>query len=172
MVDAKRDSPKQSWPFEICANRNMPRDRNRKTFSIPTSIGQEFIDQLRVDAVSRKYPTVRAYLEALITRGLRKDYDPKQKVLAPREVPRALHAEYPSSAWAIGPGALSHRTVKAVEALTDRIHAGEDCEALRVDLMSLRWEIGQHLLALRKDYDAEVEARDDRYYARYGKVDE
>jgi hypothetical protein len=150
----------------------MPRDRNRKTFSIPTSIAKEFIDQLRSDAVLRKYPTVRGYLEALITRGLRKNYDPKQKVLAPREVPRALHAEYPSSAWAIGPGALSHRTVKAVEALTDRIHAGEDCETLRVDLMSLRWEIGQALLYLRRDYDAEVEARDERYYERFGTFDE
>jgi hypothetical protein len=38
--------------------------------------------------------------------------------------------------------------------------------------MSLRWEIGQHLLALRADYDREVQARDARHYARFGRVDE
>jgi hypothetical protein len=149
----------------------MARDRNRKTFSIPTSISKEFIEQLRLDAGERKYPTVREYLEALITRGLRRDYDPSKKVFEPGELPRALASAYPSSAWALGPAVLAHRTVAALDALSERIQAGEDCETLRADLMSLRWEIGQMLLALRADYDTEVEARDDKHYGRLGGVE-
>jgi hypothetical protein len=80
-------------------------------------------------------------------------------------------AAYPSSAWAFGPAVLENRTLAALEALAERIQSGEDCEALRADLMSLRWEIGQMLLGLRVDYDREVEVRDAKHYGRSGGVE-
>jgi hypothetical protein len=35
-----------------------------------------------------------------------------------------------------------------------------------------RQEIVEHLMALRADYDREVQARDRRHYARFGTIDE
>jgi hypothetical protein len=133
------------------------RDRHRQTFSIPTSISRASIDKVKANAERLGYKSLRAYIEALI------DCED-----AP---PPPLAASYPSSTWAIGPTVLGHRTLHALDALTDRIRSGEDCEALRADLMSLRWEIGQMLLALRVDYDSEVEARDAKHYGRFGMVD-
>ena len=64
-----------------------------------------------------------------------------------------------------------HRTVAALEAVADRVRAGEDVGSLERDLTALRREIGEHLFALRRDYDREVELRDARQYGRLGGVE-
>ena len=141
----------------------------RTTVPVPTNIRPEMIERAKADAERAGFRSLRAYLEMLIARGLVTDEDVKPD--APNDQTLSLAATYPSSAWALGPTILMHRTVVAIEALTERAQAGEEVTALLTDLMSLRWEIGQHLLALREDYDREVEARDERYYARFGCVD-
>jgi hypothetical protein len=146
------------------------RDRNRQTFSIPTSISAALIEQVKADAERSGYHTLRAYLEALIAQGLisEEDHEPGA---APDEQTQTLAAAYPSSAWAFGPAILASRVVLAIDALTERIQTGEDVEALRADLMSVRREIVEHLMGLRADYDREVEARDRRHYGRLGGVE-
>ena len=141
----------------------------RTTVPVPTNIRPEMIERAKADAERAGFRSLRAYLEMLITQGLVAEEDAEPT--PPDKQTLTLAAAYPSSAWALGPTILMHRTVAALEALADRTRAGEDIDALRIDLMSLRWEIGQHLLALREDYDREVEARDERYYARFGSVD-
>ena len=143
---------------------------NRTTVDVPIQIAPYFLVALKADAERAGYGTQRAYLEALIAQGL--VAEDEREPSASDEQTQSLAAAYPSSTWAIGPAVLAHRTVTALEALAERTRAGEDVEALRVDLMSLRWEIGQHLLALRADYDREVAARDARHYARFGTADE
>jgi hypothetical protein len=126
----------------------------------------------KADAERDGYQTLRAYLEALIAQGIvpdevGDDIEPDE----PDEQTKSLAAAYPSSAWAFGPAILMNRVVVAIEALTERIRAGDDVESLRCDLMSLRWELGQHLLGLRRDYDREVEIRDRRHYGKLGGVE-
>jgi len=142
----------------------------RTTVPVPTNIRPEMIERAKADAERAGFRSLRAYLEMLITQGLVAEEDAEPT--PPDKQTLTLAAAYPSSAWALGPTILMHRTVAALEALADRTRAGEDIDALRIDLMSLRWEIGQHLLALRADYDREVAARDDRHYARFGRIDE
>jgi hypothetical protein len=139
--------------------------RNRGTVPVGTDISPEMRERLRADAARMRYPTFRAYLEALIEQGL-VDGLPADEQL------ESLGTTYPSSSWALGPTILGNRLVRAVEALTERIHGGEDMGALRTDLMSLRREVVAHLLTLRADYDREVQVRDARHYARFGTVDE
>jgi hypothetical protein len=142
----------------------------RTTVPVPTNILPEMLERAKADADRAGFRSLRAYLEALIARGLvaHEDREPD----GPDEQTQTLAAAYPSSSWALGPTILMHRTVAAIEALAERARNGEDVAALRADLMSLRWEIGQNLLALRADYDREVQARDARHYARFGRVDE
>jgi hypothetical protein len=128
------------------------------------------ITRAKADAERAGFRSLRAYLEMLIAQGLVAEEDAEPN--PPDEQTLTLAAAYPSSAWALGPTILMHRTVAAIEALAERAQSGEDVDALRTDLMSLRWEIGQHLLALRGDYDREVAARDARHYARFGQIDE
>jgi hypothetical protein len=160
---------------EVPANdtRAMPTPRKppvRTTVPVPTNIRPEMIERAKADAERAGFRSLRAYLEALIAQGLVTDEDAEPN--PPDEQTLTLAAAYPSSAWALGPTILMHRTVAAIEALTERAKSDEDVTELRADLMSLRWEIGQHLLALRGDYDREVAARDARHYARFGRVDE
>lgn len=155
------------------AVRTMPTPRKppgRTTVPVPTYIRPEMVERAKADANRAGFRSLRAYLEMLITQGLVVEEDAEPN--PPDEQTATLAAAYPSSAWALGPTILMHRTVAAIEALTERAQSGEDVTALRVDLMSLRWEIGQHLLALRADYDREVAARDARHYARFGSIDE
>jgi hypothetical protein len=142
----------------------------RTTVPVTTNIRPEMLERAKAEAERAGFRSLRAYLEALIAQGLvpEEDHEPD----TPDEQTLTLAAAYPSSAWALGPTVLMHRTVAALEALAERARGGEDVESLRLDLMSLRWEIGQHLLALRADYDREVQARDARHYARFGRVDE
>jgi hypothetical protein len=155
---------------------NEPKRRKppvRTTVPIPTNIKPAMIERAKADADRAGYKSLRAYLEALIDRGVIADEEigEGEEPEEPDEQTKSLAAAYPSSAWALGPAVLGNRTVVAIEALTERIRAGEDVEALRVDLMSLRWKIGEHLLSLRADYDREVEARDRRHYGRLGGVE-
>jgi len=143
---------------------------NRKTVDVQVQIAPEFVAHLKRDTERTQYRTQRAYLEALIAQGLVPEAEPRTQ--ADEAESANLQAAYPSSAWALGPTILANRVVLALEALTDRILAGEDVEPLRADLMSARHEIAQHLVALRADYDREVAARDRRHYARFGTVDE
>jgi hypothetical protein len=137
----------------------------RTTIPLPTRLRPEIVKRA-IDAADRRSDkSLRAYMEALIAQGLVKGAPVSAKQT------ESLASAYPSSAWAIGPAVLANRAVMALDALAERIQAGEDCEALRADLMSLRWEIGQMLLALRVDYDREVEARDAKHYKRFGTVD-
>jgi hypothetical protein len=144
---------------------------NRTTVNVPVQIAPHFIGALKADADRAGYKTQRAYLEKLIAQGLPADDDPNEPAVIGEES-KTLAAAYPSSAWAMGPAILANRVVLAMEALTERIRAGEDVEALRTDLMSVRREMVEHLMALRTDYDREVEARDRRHYARFGTIDE
>lgn len=132
---------------------------------VPTAIHPGMVKRAKDNASRRGFKTLRSYLEALIAQGL--DDDPP----ASEDLSETLASAYPSSAWALGPAVLANRTVAALDALAERIQDGEDCEALRADLMSLRWEIGQMLLALRVDYDTEVEVRDAKHYRRLGGVE-
>src|ERR1035441_2485902 len=122
---------------------------------------------LKADAERAGYRTQRAYLEALIAQGL-----VPEEGREPDEQTQSLAAAYPSSAWALGPTILANRVVLAIEALTQRIRDGEDVAALGSDLLFVRQEIVEHLMALRADYDREVQARDRRHYARFGPIDE
>jgi hypothetical protein len=142
----------------------------RTTVPVATNILPEMLERAKADVERAGFRSLRAYLEALIAQGLTAEQDVTAS--APDGQTLTLAAAYPSSAWAIGPTVLIHRTVAALGALAERIRAGEDVESLRVDLMSLRWEIGQHLLALRADYDREVAGRDARHYARFGTADD
>jgi hypothetical protein len=142
----------------------------RTTVPVPTNIRPEMLDRAKADAERAGYRSLRAYLEALIVQGITEEEGAAPNV--PDEETLTLAAAYPSSAWGIGPTVLMHRTVAALDALAERTRDGEDVESLRTDLMSLRWEIGQHLLGLREDYDREVQARDARHYARFGRIDE
>ena len=142
----------------------------RTTVPVATNILPEMLERAKADVERAGFRSLRAYLEALIVQGLIAEEDVTGP--APDEPTLTLAAAYPASAWAIGPTILAHRIVLALEALAQRISAGEDVESLRADLMSLRWEIGQHLLALRGDYDREVAIRDARHYARFGTADE
>jgi hypothetical protein len=144
---------------------------NRTSVPITTNIKPEMLARARADADRRGYTTLRAYLEKLIAQGLDDEDDPDESPVLD-EQGESLAAAYPSSAWAFGPGILGNRVVMALEALAERIRAGEDMEPLRTDLTSLRFEIAQNLLGLRKDYDREVEVRDRRHFARFGTVDE
>ena len=143
---------------------------NRKTVDVQVQVAPEFVAQLRLDTERARYRTQRAYLEALIAQGLVPEAEPRAN--APVGQTESLEGAFPSAASAIEPTILANRVVLALEALTERVRAGEDVEALRVDLMSVRHEIVQHLVALRADYDREVAARDRRHYARFGTVDE
>lgn len=138
----------------------------RKTVPIPTRVDPASVSRAQ-KALNRggTHYTLRTYLEALIAQGIVEGAPVSAKQI------ESLASMYPSSEWALGPAVLAHRTVAALDALAGRILAGEDCEALRADLMSLRWEIGQMLLALRVDYDREVEARDSKHYGRLGGVE-
>jgi hypothetical protein len=137
---------------------------NRTTVPVATNILPEMLERAKVDAERKGYRSLRAYLEALIAQ------DDDDSPLAEEET-QALTAAYPSSAWALGPTILLHRTVVALEAVAQRIRAGEDVGTLERDLTALRREIGEHLFALREDYDHEVEARDQRHYRRGGVVE-
>jgi hypothetical protein len=138
---------------------------SRRTIPIPTRILAEVVEAAKFAAERSGHKTLRAYIEQVIAQGI-VDGAPVSA-----EHPQSLAATYPSSSWALGPTVLSHRTVMALDALAERIRAGEDCGALRADLMSLRWEIGQQLLALRVDYEREVEKRDAKHYGRLGGVE-
>jgi hypothetical protein len=140
---------------------------NRSTVDVPIQIAPQFLVTLKGDADRAGYRTQRAYLEALIAQGL-----VPQEGREPDEQTQSLAAAYPSSAWALGPTILANRVVLAIEALTQRIRDGEDVAALGSDLLSVRQEIVEHLMALRADYDREVQARDRRHYARFGTIDE
>ena len=159
-------------PLRLMNERKPRKPPVRTTVPIPTNIKPAMVERAKVDADRGGYKSLRAYLEALIDQGVVDGRDAEDEPEEPDAQTKSLAAAYPSSAWALGPAILANRTVVALEALADRIGAGEDVQALRVDLMSLRWEIGQHLLSLRADYDREVEARDRRHYARFGTVDE
>jgi hypothetical protein len=127
----------------------------------------EVLVTLKADAERAGYRTQRAYLEALIAQGL-----VPEEGREPDEQTQSLAAAYPSSAWALGPTILANRIVLAIEALTKRIRDSEDVAALQSDLLSVRQEIAEHLMALRAEYDREVQARDRRHYARFGTIDE
>ncbi len=125
-----------------------------------------------MDAEREGFRSLRAYLEALIAQGLVGERDVAGSAQPePDEQTKALAAAYPSSAWALGPTILIHRTVVALEAVAERTRAGEDVGTLERDLTALRREIGEHLFALRRDYDLEVEARDQQHYGRLGGVE-
>jgi hypothetical protein len=141
----------------------------RTTVPVPTNIRPDLLERAKAEVQRAGFRSLRAYLEALIAQGL---VDDDGGEVGFNTQTRTLSAAYPSATWAIGPALLAHRTVAALEALAERTRAGEHVEALRADLMSLRWEIGQHLLELRADYDREVAARDARHYAGFGTADE
>ncbi len=145
----------------------------RKTVPVPTNISPAMLERARIAAEGAGYRSLRAYLEALIAQGLiaetPDEFTPNGSI--PNDQLQALATAYPSSAWALGPAVLMHRTVAALEAVAERTRAGEDIELLHGDLMSLRWEIGQTLLALRADYDREVAKRDARYYGHFGGIE-
>lgn len=143
---------------------------NRTTVDVKVQIAPEYVARLKRDAERGRYRTQRAYLEALIAQGLVPEAEPGSQ--GDEDEARSIEAAFPSSALALGPAILANRTVLALEALTERIRDGQDAEALRVDLLSIRHEIVQHLMALRADYDREVAARDRRHYARFGTIDE
>ncbi len=123
-----------------------------------------------MDAEREGFRSLRAYLEALIAQGLVGERDAAGSA-QPDEQTKALAAAYPSSAWALGPTILIHRTVVALEAVAELVRAGEHVGTLERDLTALRREIGEHLFALRRDYDLEVEARDQQHYGRLGGVE-
>jgi hypothetical protein len=129
------------------------------------------LERARIDTERSGFRTLRAYLEALIAQGIVTDRADKAELLQPNEQAQTLSAAYPSSAWALGPAILGNRLVLAIEALTERIQAGEDVGSLAGDLASLRREIVEHLVGLRRDYDREVESRDRRQYGRLGGVE-
>jgi hypothetical protein len=143
---------------------------NRTTVPVTTNIRPELLDRAKADGDRAGYRTLRAYLEALITQGLTSDR-PTEEPDEPDEQTKALVSAYPSAAWALGPSILVHRTVLALEALTDRIRAGENVGALERDLTVLRKDIGAELWHLRGAYDREVAARDARHYGRQGGVE-
>lgn len=59
------------------------------------------------------------------------------------------------------PAILGHRTVMALEALTDRIVSDASATALLEDLRAIRRDLVAALLALRVDYDRELDAAND-----------
>jgi hypothetical protein len=168
----------------------------RETVPLPTRVSPETVKRAVADARRAGYTSLRGYLENLIAQGLDPVGAVRVEMHSGGEIPHlekavgrdgksypaskngidkqgeSLAAAYPSSAWAFGPGILGNRVVRALEALAERIREGEDMEALRTDLTSVRFEIAQNLLGLRKDYDREVEVRDRRHFARFGTVDE
>ena len=139
----------------------------RTTVPIPTNILPAMIRRAKIDAERSGYKTLRAYLEALIEQGLAND----ENTTGAKKPTLSLAAAYPSSAWALGPAVLIHRTVRALEAVAERARAGDDVGTLERDLTALRREISEHLLTLRQDYDREVEDRDARHYGRMGGIE-
>ncbi len=129
------------------------------------------LQRARIDAERAGFRTLRAYLEALIAQGLVTSDRADEAPVVVDEQAQGLAAAYPSSAWALGPAVLGNRVVLAMEALTERIRAGEDVGTLERDLAALRREIVGHLIGLRNDYDREVEVRDRRHYGRLGGVE-
>ncbi len=144
---------------------------HRTSVPITTNIRPEMLQRARVDSERAGFRTLRAYLEALIAQGLVADDIDDTGTNEPNEQTKSLAAAYPSSAWALGPAILGNRLVLAVEALTQRIQAGEDVGTLEHDLTLLRRDVVEHLIGLRRDYDREVELRDRRHYGRLGGVE-
>lgn len=144
---------------------------NRTTVAVGTHVRPEMLEQAKADAERGGYRSLRAYLEALIAQGIVPEAQDIARPIEPDEQAQSLAAAYPSAAWAIGPAILMHRTVAALEAVAERVRAGEDVGSLERDLTALRREIGEHLFALRRDYDREVELRDARQYGRLGGVE-
>lgn len=145
---------------------------NRTTVAVGTHVRPEILERAKADADRAGYRTLRAYLEALIAQGLVVDEDAsEEETPKPDEHTKALAAAYPSSAWGLAPTVIAHHVVQALAALAPRIGAGEDVGSLEHDLTALRREIAEHLVALRRDYDCEVELRDQRHYGRLGGVE-
>jgi hypothetical protein len=143
--------------------------RHRRTVPVGTDILPAMRDRLKADAERGGYPSVKAYLERLIVQGI-VDVEPDE-AKKPDEQTQGLAAAYPSAAWAFGPTILMHRVVRGLDDVHERMRAGEDVGTLERDFTELRREISEHLLALRKDYDREVETRDRRHYGRLGGVE-
>lgn len=144
---------------------------HRTSVPITTNIRPEMLQRARVDSERAGFRTLRAYLEALIAQGLVADDGDDTGPNEPNEQTKSLAAAYPSAAWALGPAILGNRLVLAVEALTQRIQAGEDVGTLEHELTLLRRDVVEHLIGLRRDYDREVELRDRRHYGRLGGVE-
>lgn len=142
---------------------------NRKTVAVGTMIRPDLLERAKADGDRAGYRTLRTYLEALIVQGLIVDDSvSNEEPLKPDEQTKALAAAYPSSAWGLAPTVIGHHVVRALAALAPRIAAGEDVGSLERDLTALRREITEHMVGLRRDYDREVEARDQRHYGRLG----
>lgn len=135
------------------AKKTRRRPPNRTTVNVPTQIAPALVWQAQADARASGFKTLRAYLEVLITQGLSAESD---------DDVGGRRGQFLSAAPALLPTLLGHRTVRALEALTDRIDGGEDVGTLETELRSLRTEIVGALLELRGDYEREIDARDER----------
>ena len=126
--------------------RNQPR---RSYASLSTQIEPSLLEKAKRDARADGFKTQREYIEALITNGL------------PRDAGGRL-GQFVSAEPALLPTLLGHRTVRALEAISDRIDAGEDVGTLEADLRDIRRDVAATLAKLHVAYEREVDARDER----------
>jgi len=126
--------------------RNPPR---RSYAALNTQIEPLLLEKIKHDTRVRGYKTQRLYLEALIANGLPDDVGGRR-------------GQFLSAAPALLPTLLGHRTVRALEALSDRIDAGEEVGTLEADLREIRKDVAAALSELHVAYEREVDARDER----------
>jgi hypothetical protein len=124
----------------------------RTTVGLPTRIAPSSLQRAQFDARRFGFKTLRAYLEALIKQGLVDDEHGGDGRLG----------QFASAEPALLPTLIGHRTVRALEALSDRIDAGDDVALLEADLRALRRDVAVTLSKLHAAYEREVDARDER----------
>lgn len=121
----------------------------RTTINVPLRIAPAAIAKLRHDAQISGFKTTRAYLEALIEAGL-----PEDAIGLPEQFASAELARLPTL--------LGHRLVLALDAVRDRIDAGDDLRPLEDLIRPTIQQVADHLYALHGAYERECDAKDER----------
>jgi hypothetical protein len=122
---------------------------NRTTASFTVYIDPTVISKLRFDADARGFKTMRQYIETLAVAGLAPGW-------------KRQAGSFTTAGQAVVPTVLGHRLVQAIEAVRDRVDAGEPVEALLPDLRALRVDVERTLNVIRVSYLAEVDAHEAR----------
>jgi hypothetical protein len=122
---------------------------NRTTVPLSITVAPRFVEKLKSDALRRGFKTARAYLEALIDLGV-----PDDEIGLPQQFESVLPTQLPAL--------LGHRTVLALEAVKDRIDAGEEMEPIAAELRAIRRDVANALLKSVPAYNREVDAREAR----------